>query len=711
MPDLLFEIYCEELPASYIEPALEQMAFLFTESIVSANISAPPGGGLLFATPRRLVMFTPGLPEGQEDKEVEVPGPSENAAYKDGKPTKALEGFVKKQCVSIDEVYLIDGPKGKKCAIKKLVKGKSTDELLTAILPDLIGKISFPKSMHWVEGSKLTFARPIRNILAVLDDKVVNFEWNGVRSSNRSFGHSTYSDSSFSVPKADIEHFKIELESLNVVLDHEERKNSIRTAIGFKSQKDWDQKSELAEEVSFLTEWPVAITGSYNAKYLTLPTCVLEAAMMEHQRYFPCYLPGDIKNLTLSNEFIFFADRPGDSADAIRTGNERVLRARLEDALFFFNKDGQVRFDDLAQMMQDVVFHKDIGNYGQKAERISKLGMFIASCLFDNKDVTDHAESAGLMSKADLATEMVGEFPSLQGKVGREYALLQGFPEEVANALEEHYMPTSAGGALPKSKAGISLALADKFDSITAFIATGHTPTGAGDPFGLRRAAYGIIRIILENSLKLSVQDVIRDAISVLQDLSTIKELPVDLHEQVVHFLRTRFKLACQDESIMTSKVFKYDEIDAVVDSSFDDLNDAVKCLDAIVELRQNKDTWEPLVEIVERTYNIAKNAPEPGDINLELLTEDAEKVLFEVFDKTGEEFSHLIEDEKYVEAAKLYHDNLKDPVHRFFDEVYVNVDDELVRQNRIALSWAINRLFVENIADLKKIVIPGKEG
>jgi glycyl-tRNA synthetase beta chain len=735
MPNLLFEIYTEEIPASYIEPALDQMADMLKK--LGAEAGFEPKNIEKYATPRRLVLWATDFPERQLDKTVVITGPPESAAFKDGLPTKALEGFAKKQGVPIEDVQLV-GPEGaRKCSVKKIEKGRTCAEFLVTALPQIISKISFPKSMRWIPGNTATFARPVRSILALLDSEVVNFEWNGIKPGKVSYGHPFLSPEPMPVLKADIRVYAQNLKTKYVLLKQDERYDKIKDCILkvlYKGAAPSVSDIFLINEIKYLLEWPEPIVGEFDKKYLSVPDCIIKSAMTSHQRYFPVVnAEGKLENI-----FICFANRLSKDGAVIKRGNERVLKARLEDAKYFYEKDRKFTIGEFAKNIAPVIFHKDIGTYGQKIKRMSALCEFIMQKHnehenirqipheFSDKEIVQ-AKKAAELSKADLATDIVGEFPELQGTIGSVYAKEQGIEEEIAEAIEQQYPHKFIN---KHTKIGNILALAESIDNIAAFFAAGHIPTGAKDPFSLRRASNKILYLSLpipiNNICDFNLPETFAKAMDLLRQDGHIKNISNDCAQMIIDFIKDKFRSSCKEDPIFkyhpksTNQLpieqnlpikYPYDFVEAVLASRFDRLGEAWLRLDAIMELK-NDAIWPSLVEIVQRTYNIAKNTPAPGKVVPNLLNEEPEKKLWEVYTSILERFNLLKTDPlgklDYINVAKEYHNQFKMPVHEFFDKVYVNVEDAEIRRNRIALSWAVNRLFVENIADLKLIVMSG---
>jgi glycyl-tRNA synthetase beta chain len=457
MSNLLLEIGTEEIPAGYIAPALKQMEELFAEQVKKNRLSIDRIHTT--GTPRRLVLFVSGLPQNQGDIVQEIKGPSAKVAFDEsGAPTKASVGFASSQGVKAEDMIVKDTPKGKYCFAVKEIKGKKIFDLLPEMLKSVITSINFPKSMRW-KSDKFYFARPIRTIMALFDKDVVNLELSGLKAGRSTSGHQFLSDNVIDIPDADYEAYKERLKSENVIVEIDERRDIIRKEIN-SLLSDYGttlEDEELLEEVTNLVEFPGAVKCSFDEAFLAIPSEVVVTSMKDHQRYFPV----KDKDGKLLPEFIVITDRDSGEGEIIRKGNERVLRARLADANFFWDEDKKIALHDRLKDLEGVVFHEDMGSYRDREERIGDLAYFIAEMLGFSPDRLELVKRASSLCKTDLLTEMVGEFPKLQGIMGREYAFVQGENEEVARSIAEHYLPRYADDVLPETEIGTVLSLAD----------------------------------------------------------------------------------------------------------------------------------------------------------------------------------------------------------------------------------------------------------
>ncbi len=693
MSNLLLEIGTEEIPAGYLAPALKQMEELFTEQIKKARLSFDTIHTT--GTPRRLVLFASGLPQRQEDIEEEIKGPSAKVAFDEsGVPTKAAVGFASSQGVKAENMIVKDTPKGKYCFAVKEVEGKKIFDLLPEILTSVITSINFPKSMRW-KSDKFYFARPIRTIMAVFDKDIVNLELNGLKAGRSTSGHQFLSDNVIDISDADYGVYKDRLKNENVIVDMDERRDIIRKEINslLSVYGTTLEDEELLDEVTNLVEFPGAVKCSFDEKFLAIPSEVVETSMKDHQRYFPV----KDKEGKLLPEFIVITDRDSGDGEIIRRGNERVLRARLADANFFWDEDKKMILHDRLKDLKGVVFHEDMGSYLDRGKRIGEMACFIAEMLDFSADRLELVKRASSLCKTDLLTEMVGEFPKLQGIMGREYALVQGEDEEVARSIAEHYLPRYADDVLPETGIGTVLSLADKFDIISGCFAAGLIPTGSQDPYGLRRQSQGIIRILETKNLRLSIASVFEKSLSCLTDVCPEGDRS-KVYGQIMDFFKDRIYNAYLE------KGYRYDIVESVMKSGFDNISDLLCRLDIITKISETT-IWQNLVAVVERTFNIGKNCTIHGEVNEDLLEEEEERKLWAVYDKEKEKLLAYVPQRRYEELSLSYNEVFAEPVHDFFEKVFVNVEDEQIKNNRLLLVKKVNELYVENVANLAFIV------
>lgn len=696
MGKLLLEIGTEEIPAGYIAPALRQMETLLREGLKENRLSC--GEVKTFGTPRRLGLYTEDIPEKQPVLREEVQGPAVKVAIgPDGKPTKAGLGFARTQGVEFSQLQIKDTPKGSYLFAVKNHEGKASVKLLPDILATVIRSTPFPKKMRW-RGPGLLFARPIRWILALFNTKVIELELNGIKSGRVTYGHPFLSGREITVKDADFTRYIELLRKEMVIVDPEERKSILREHINRIMRKYGSElrNEELLDEVNNLVEYPFPVECTFSEGFLRVPQEVVETVMIDHQRYFPIE-DGSGKLLP---RFIAVTNRDSREARQAVEGNERVLKARLADAKFFWEEDRKRPLEDRLEGLKDVLFHEKLGSYWERTERIDRLAGYIAMRLGLPDEEREALHQAARLCKADLLTQMVVEFPKLQGIMGYNYAREEGKPEEVALAIMEHYLPRYAGDRLPQTRLGTVLSLADKFDTLCACFSVGLIPTGSQDPYGLRRQAHGIVRIIESQKLPLSLQDTLTAA----QENFPGKGAAV---RDIIAFFRDRLY------QMFLERGYRYDIINAVLEAGFDDISDFCERIDIISRISTTP-VWQELVTLVERTFNIGKGAPPVGEVDEGLFQQEEERALWDIYLRNKDRIKALIDERKYEEASRAYAETFARPVHIFFDRVFVNVEDERLRNNRLALVKNINQLYAPRVADLSQIVPPvegGKQG
>jgi glycyl-tRNA synthetase beta chain len=658
MANFLLEIGAEEIPDWMIEPALADLRGRFT-----AAFGAFGGSAIITdATPRRLVLQAKDLLPQAPDVESVVQGPYLSAGE------KAAEGFAKKQNTAIDKLGKISDAKGERYIFNQLVKGQSAKQALSEKLPEIITGIHFPKTMYWTGKGGVRFIRPIRWIMALLDDQPVPFEIAGVKSSNTTRGHRVLGAKTPLL--VGINNYPAVLRANYVIVSAAERRARIEAALGAGVQKD----DELLNTLVYLTEFPTPIRGSFDKSYLELPKEILSTVMRHHQRYFSVVNADG----SLAPEFVAVTNTDGDPDGLIRQGNERVLRARFNDARFFWDVDQKKDLHERARDLVNVTFHAKLGNYEEKTVRVSRLAERLAAETNANKDVViDAAEHC----KADLTTDMVKEFTELQGVVGGLYAKAQGKCEAVATAIYDHYQPVSMEAPIPRTLEGRVVSIADKLDTLRECFRVGLIPTGSKDPFALRRAAQGIVKILFEAKLPLNLQ----------AHISDVPELALFMRERIQFYLKD-------------VRGYAYDEINAVMAPGFTTLEDLAERAAAIHSVRPT-DNFEPLAASFKRIKNILKQSqltaaqpPKP-----ELLIPGPEQELYQAFEKVRAAAQNTsIYREKLALIASL-----RPQVDLFFDKILVNDPDPAIRENRLALLHSLLTEF-STIADFSEIVTQG---
>ena len=682
---LLLEIGVEELPSRFGQTTLDQIEnnlskLLKEERINFDNIEK-------YATPRRLTFVIKNLADKATDLEEEVKGPAKKIAVDaDGNFTKPALGFMKSKGLDPENVYFKQLGNAEYLFGTIKQEGKHTSEVLKNIVPEAIKNVTFPKAMRW-GGKNMRFARPIRWMVALLNNEVLDIDLEGIKSSNITRGHRFLGEKEFEVNS--VEEYFEKLDKNFVVLDQHKRKEMIREqaievakSLGGEVELDED----LLEEITFLVEYPTAFYGEFDEEYVKLPKEVVTTPMKEHQRYFPVLKDGKL----LPN---FIAVRNGDSnrIDLVKAGNEKVLRARLADALFFYHEDTKKPLESFVDKLQTVVFQAKLGTVYDKTLRIEKLSQVILNEL----NMTESKENtlrAAKLCKADLVTNMVFEFTELQGIMGRDYAKVSGENEEVCQGIFEHYLPRFAGDILPETNTGIALSIADKLDSIAGFFAIGIKPSGSQDPYALRRQALGILSILLDRKLSVNLNNLINAALDNYSNLEFNKE---EVASQIVEFFVERVKNLFKDLGI------RYDVIDAVLNNNLDDISDIHT---RALELNRwlQKDELVEMLTAFNRVSTLAEKAT-TDIVKEDLLKEDAEIKLYNGFKEIKSNVESLLLDKKYNEALDAFA-TLRPLVDNLFDNVMVMDKDEAIKENRLGLLKQIYSTML-TICDLSKIV------
>lgn len=719
--DLLLEIGTEEIPAKFIPRALDTIKNSL-DNYLTRDAKILFQGISSFGTPRRLVIHIQGMAEKQADTVVEATGPAKRAAFdENGKPTKAAEGFAKSQGVKVKDLQIIETPKGEYVCVKKIVKGKKTKDILKEILPKFIASPTyFPKTMRWGDGD-ISFARPIHWIVALFGTEVIPFKVGNVKSGAISYGHRFMRPQAFKV--TGIKDYLKRTKAAYVIADIEERKELIRKSVEKEAKAIKGlilQDNSLLDEVANLVEYPVAFRGSFDKEFLNLPKDVVVNAMREHQRYFSVV----DKDGGLLPYFITIANTKAKDPKVVIKGNERVLKARLSDAKFYFDKDIKIPLTERVDQLRGVVFQAKLGTSYEKVKRFAELSLFVGASLeqseplkqderpenFLGEDYNPKAFDsfsigpklfnkmvigrAAMLCKADLVSGMVGEFPKLQGVMGMEYALISGECPDVARAIYEHYLPTQAGGSLPAGIPGAIISMADKMDTICGCFGVGLIPTGTADPYALRRQALGIIAIILEKGFPLSTDKIVDKSINLLNEKLT--RTPTDVKKDVLEFFKERLR------NQLMSQGYSFDAIDAVLSAPWHDMNDAVKRVKALEEFKKNP-ACAALVIAFKRVSNILKGFEFKDEKPYTALFEDKdEKALFEIAEKIAPEINKHWKEGNYEKVFEALA-SLKGIIDTFFDKVMVMVEDEKIRNNRLVLLSTVRNLYYQ-IADMSKL-------
>ena len=696
--DLLIEIGTEEIPAGFLPPALSKWREAVVRLLEESRLTH--GKARIYGTPRRLVLVVEQVGERQPDAVEVRSGPFVAQAFDaTGQPTKAGEGFARSCGVTVAELEREMTPKGEKLVSRKQVSGEPALLILAAQLPEAIRAIPFPKAMRWGEG-ELRFARPIHWILALLGGEVVPFGLDGIQSGRETRGHR------FTHPQPiEVEGWADYMEALDraeVTVDPALRRELIEKAVARMAEElggEVVQELGLVEEVTWLTEEPIAVTGHFDAKYLQLPREVLIEAMAKHQRYFAVKKKG---SEDLLNAFITIANTPARDLGVVARGNERVLRARLSDAEFFYREDSKVPLEKFAEKLSGVVFQARLGTYQEKCQRVEKLAEWLAGELAPgDAKVKEQAKRAAKLCKADLVTQMVYEFPSLQGIMGGYYAKISGEAPEVARAVGEHYLPRSfediKSDNTPKTTVGEIVSIGDKIDSIVGCWGVGLAPTGSADPFAIRRQALGIIKIMWDKNYSLSVNDLVARALEQLKGKINVQ--PSTVAKEVTEFFRDRLRILHIEGGVMP-----FDLVDSVLSVWDGNIPDASSRIRAMRDWKYASSNFDPLMVAFKRVVRIIEG--EPGAVEAKLFEHETEKALYQTFKEIERKVRPLLAAKEYGQALSEMA-TMKPAVDKFFDEVRVNVEDAKLRANRHALLAEIRAMFQE-FADFSKVVTAG---
>lgn len=690
METLLLEIGTEEIPAGYIEPALDAISSMLLQKMTDARIDH--GGARIFATPRRLAVEVKKVAAKQKPLVSEVVGPPEKVAFNEkGQPTVPAKKFAEKVGVSVNALTIKDTNKGRYLCAKVTERGFPTLTLLKNILPKVILSTPFPKTMKWAE-LDIQFARPIHSILALLGEKIIPFTIGDIKSGRYTCGHYFMNNTKLKIssPKDYIK----TLRSAKVLVDLQARKKSLEKEIDKAAKKVGGKilpDDELVEIVKNLVEYPVATVGKFDKKFLEVPSEILITAMREHQKYFAVI---DNKE-NLMPCFVAVNNTRTKDMNLVSTGHEWVLRARLSDAQFFYKSDLEYSSKDRVEKLKGVLFQAKLGSMHEKVVRLQKIGGFLADKVEKDSDLKKHVTRAAELCKADLVSHVVVEFPKLQGIMGRVYASVTNEPVEVAKAIEEHYRPIYSGGELPETTGGAILAIADKIDNICGFFSVGLIPTGASDPYALRRQGIGLIQIMLDKNFSFSLTGMIEKSLNLygVKGVGKIREIAGPVNT----FIQSRMT------HLLAEQGFSKDVIQAVVSVSVDNVTDVWNRARALQNLKTAPD-FEPLAVAFKRVVNIIKKVKgfEAKPIKKNLFEHDSEDALYSAYQAVKDNVSINLEK---GDPGQALHEiaTLRGPVDAFFDGVLVMAKETNIRNNRLSLLKHIADLF-EAIADFSKI-------
>ena len=733
MADFLLEIGTEEIPARMIGAATDELTRRVRDLIARENLAAEPKLES-YSTPRRVAVLARGIATAQADVEEQVMGPSTKVAFKDGQPTPAAQAFAKKVGMDLSQCQTMTTPKGEYLAATVKKKGRAASELFAEYLPKEIAGIYWAKNMYWRVGKPERFVRPVRWMVALLDEHVVAVEFGGVKAGRTSRGHRVLGrGSQFAIRqphgKDALRHSQFAedneliisapgtyasvMVSGYVVPTYAERELRIRKALDAATRTvagaRWREDKDLLDTVVNLTEFPSVILGNFEREYLALPEEVLVTVMRDHQKYFAV----DDATGKLAPHFLAVLNTQVDAEGAaiIRHGNERVLRARFNDARFFWDTDQKHPLRDRVQMLKSVTFQKDLGSYFEKTERVAKLATRISDWVASSGHRVDRAAvaEAAMMAKADLTTELVKEFTELQGIVGGLYAKVQGLPQSVAHAIYDQYKPEATDDSIPRTLEGAVLAMADKADSIAGMFALGLIPSGSKDPFALRRAGNGIIRISAEHNLPVSLAELMSEALDGYKGSDVEKKFKAESYSRdVSYFFRERLEFYLREVL-----GFAYDVVNAVLAAGADNVPDALARASAAAKVRTSED-FEAISVAFKRIKNILRQATETGKWTpgvgrgaVNGPQEAAEQVLATQALDSWERVRSLTSERKYDEALSEIA-KVRKPLDKFFDDVMVMVEDEKIRTRRLDLLHGILGSFT-TIADFSEIVTEKK--
>ncbi len=699
--DFLFEIGCEEIPAEML-PAASQELQVILEKYISAHNLSTNAPVATYGAPRRLAAICSAVLVKQPDRVSEITGPPKSVAYDNvGRPTRAAESFAQKQGIPLDHLYLLQTPRGECLACKHVTKGRPAAEILQEILPKAISEIPWPRTMYWTGIKGPRFIRPVRWIVALLGGKVIRFRFGDVVSGDASAGHRFLGKAKVKLRGAQdyVERMRADF----VLVRPEDRRRRIESELqsaGTKGGLKVHQDAALLDQVVYLNEYPKVLRGEFDPAFLQLPKEILVTVMRDHQKYFAL----DRRDGSLAPGFLAVINQKSDRGGAIRAGHERVLRARFADAKFFWESDQKCRLADYLPKLNGVTFQVKLGSYGQKIERVRALARWLAEQWFAagiHEASVGGVDRAAELAKCDLVTEMVREFPELQGVVGGLYAKAQGEPEEVSWAVYDQYLPPGLDGEIPRNLTGCALSFADKLDSLVGCFAVGLLPTGSSDPFALRRATIGIVKILVERRLPLSLSAVITKAGAILAASQKGIIAGVEVERAVTEFILDRARYAFKERW-----GFAYDEVNAALAADSDDLVDALQRIEAVRAIRKTKN-FEPLAISFKRIRKILEKAGPPGEWQLtgvrpDLFAEAAERDLYEAAASVARHAEQDKRARRYRAALERIA-GLRPRVDLFFEKVMVMTEDAEVRKNRLTMLSELLRQF-STIADFSEI-------
>lgn len=688
--ELLIELGLEEVPARFLANAVDQWKNKTSKWLKESRIEF--SSIKTFATPRRMTLYIVGLADQQSDISEEIKGPAKKIAVDEqGGWTKAALGFARSQNIDPSDLFLKELKGTEYVYAKKNQIGLQTTELLQKEMLMIIQSLVFPKNMRW-GSNEMKFVRPIRWLVALFNESILPIEIAGVQAGRVSWGHRFLGSSTeINHPNQYVE----KLRSQFVIADVAERETMIREQIkSLSTEKQWSIpiKDDLLEEVLYLVEYPTVLFGSFNEDFLEIPQEVLITSMREHQRYFPVMDASD----TLLPHFVTVRNGDARSLDIVAKGNEKVLRARLADARFFYSEDQKLTIEKALAKLETVVFHEELGTIGDKIRRVRGFTEDLSTLLDVTKEQAAYADRAAVICKFDLVSQMVYEFPELQGVMGEDYALKAGEPPEVAKAINEHYAPRFSGDRSPSTLVGSIVSIADKMDTIAGCFSIGIIPTGSQDPYALRRQAAGIVQICLDHNLSCTLSQLSERAISILQQYNLAKRQTEDIKNDMKNFFSLRVKHVLSEQ-------FSYDIVDAVMADGAEDVPSAFRKAKALQQLVSEKGS-KTVLEAINRVHNLATKATHQDPVQVHLFSENEEKVLYERWDQVHLRFKNEMangNEDKALQSLK----ELESSITLFFDKVMVMDKDQRIKENRLALLNGISKDF-KAFADFQKIVL-----
>jgi len=686
--DYLLEIGCEELPAGFVGPALWFGREKYDDVLKKARLSFD--GVDIYGTPRRLTYIVRGLGDRQRASQETVLGPPKSVGFDaSGKPTKAAEGFARSQGVDVSAMKLFQTDRGEYLGYVKEEAARPVEEILPQLVSDWIPTIPFKKTMRWAD-LEVRFARPMHWIVSLYGDKVIPLSFGNVAAGNTTYGHRFLAPGAITL--ASPGEYLDKLAQASVFVDLEVRKEKIRAGIREAEKrigKKWVEDEPLVETVANLVEYPVVLVGRFEEKYLALPREILITSMRNNQKYF--VFEDDGGNLFPGFAFVSNMIVPDDQV--VVTGNERVIRARLSDAEFYYQDDLKQPLFDRAQALKNVLFQADLGTYWEKVERMAEIGAYLASVGFPAK--VEDCRRGAILSKADLTTGVVKEFPELQGVMGRDYARKTGEKEETAQAVYEHYLPKGMSDEMPGSDVGAAVAVADKIDMVCGCFGVGLIPTGTADPYGLRRQTLGLLSILEAKGLRIPLEGLVDRSLATLG--GKLKSPAAEVKRKVMEFIHGRLS------NLWTSQGTPGDLVEAVLSAGLTDMVDMRAKLSALVTFRQEA-AFEPLAEVFKRAINITKGYGGPLDVSETLFEHEEERALQKAVGEVSERVHSAARNGRYSEAFREMA-RLQPLVSAFFEKVLVMAKEERVKNNRLALLKGLSNLFA-SVADVSRITV-----